>query len=386
MVVNARFNVNTGSPLQSVSTANIMRNAQNVGDFNPGMDGYEAGIKEQQSMIDREQAQQKLSHDNEIKAFDEMLRNPQQAPTIAKQYGVDYTPELESVFKNPAVAAKMIDGAKIASSIGIDNVDTANVFVKRYVESGGDANAAQESIKGMKLESEDKALFRQRERLLSASAYNRYAPPDADGNRVLLDRNGAPVTRGAGAGHVIAVDKDGNPTAVKLSGYEPNTVDKLMTTQEMLNYPAVATKLKQSLADMQIGLSRGAEKFQEVLGEIKAIRDGNAPASDTNAGRPHAPLPGSSAQPVATPSTPESQQTQEEPLPPLDGLSDVPAKAAPVAQPAAPQINTKPVTTPHTLGSRLNPTGRIAGASSNPYGSTPKASVDPNIILQYLGD
>jgi hypothetical protein len=104
--------------------------------------------------IDTQHAQKRKDQ-----AFERMSKNPRQAAVIAKQHGIEVTPEMEELFKNEAATKMVLEGATLAKNLGIERYEAAQQFVKGYVQSNGDALAAQQSVAGMNVRNPRKASY-----------------------------------------------------------------------------------------------------------------------------------------------------------------------------------------------------------------------------------
>lgn len=84
------------------------------------------------------------------KVYEIMLENPDKASTIAQSYGVEFSPEMQELFKDPALAKLTLDGAKLAKNIGVSNPEAAKIFTQTYVTSNGNAAQAMDAIKDVR--------------------------------------------------------------------------------------------------------------------------------------------------------------------------------------------------------------------------------------------
>jgi hypothetical protein len=119
------------------------------------------------------------------KVYDMMADDPQNAPEIAKMYGMEFTPSMQAIFSNRKVARLAVDGAKLADSLQIENPAAASAFVKAYLSSNGNILEAQNAIGGLSLTKPEKAT---------------YSHIKSDGMGNLVDVRSGKVIYGGGAG------------------------------------------------------------------------------------------------------------------------------------------------------------------------------------------
>lgn len=110
---------------------------------------YERGDKDREynrQMTADNFQRQKYQEEREIKAMDAMLKDPRNAEMIARSYGVQMTPQIHEMLQNPKVAQQMTDALKLAKDSGLDRYESIQEFVTGYMQSGGDAIKAMESV------------------------------------------------------------------------------------------------------------------------------------------------------------------------------------------------------------------------------------------------
>lgn len=128
----------------TIDAAAILPKAPNVDMVND----YEAGrlASKKEAMAD-----DAMRLSKQKAAYDAMIDNPEAAPEIAKQYGIEYNPDVERLIRNPAQAKKIVEGAAMAKSLGISHPNAAIAFTREYVSSGGNLEAAQQAVSGMQM-------------------------------------------------------------------------------------------------------------------------------------------------------------------------------------------------------------------------------------------
>lgn len=89
---------------------------------------------------------QKYGEEREMRAMDEMLKDPENAAYIAHAHGVQMTPQIEQMLQNPIQAKLMVEGLKMAKESGLDRPDSIHQFVGGYLQSQGDPMAAMDAV------------------------------------------------------------------------------------------------------------------------------------------------------------------------------------------------------------------------------------------------
>lgn len=98
----------------------------------------------EQKQYDRGMDRDRIQRD----ALYKMLDNPHAAQMIAKQAGINYTPELNELVKQPKLLKLTADGASLAKEMGVKDYEAARQFTQAYVQSNGNAMAAMSAIEG----------------------------------------------------------------------------------------------------------------------------------------------------------------------------------------------------------------------------------------------
>lgn len=134
------------SSIMTASNPNQMMNNGSVGGpeaKNHYLDAFEKKQGEYKQDATRDQ-------NRRDKVYEIMLENPDKASTIAQSYGVEFGPEMQELFKDPALAKLTLDGAKLAKNVGLSNPEAAKIFTQTYVTSNGNAAQAMEAIKNVR--------------------------------------------------------------------------------------------------------------------------------------------------------------------------------------------------------------------------------------------
>lgn len=97
-----------------------------------------------------ERQEQDAAINRETEAWQQMMKNPQRAPDIAAQYGVEYTPEMGEILKDEKLSQRTLEAATMAQKMGINHPETLRVWMREYVKPGGNVLSAQTATQGMK--------------------------------------------------------------------------------------------------------------------------------------------------------------------------------------------------------------------------------------------
>lgn len=105
-----------------------------------------APIRERADLRAREDAnKQQKRHDEAVEA---MIKDPGNAQYYSKAYGVEITPELGGLLREPEKAQKLLKAAQLAQSLGIQSYEAKRTFTQKYMETGNLAEAGA-AIQGM---------------------------------------------------------------------------------------------------------------------------------------------------------------------------------------------------------------------------------------------
>ncbi len=137
---NPAANIQVNPKNVALDTFNKISNDQNITELNA---------------IKLAMSQQNRSDDRQTKALEAMIKDPQNAASYARAYGIQITPDIQDMLNNPREAQLMIDGLKMAKMAGIDKYDAMKQFTAAYMQSGGDPLSAMESVKGYTSTRED---------------------------------------------------------------------------------------------------------------------------------------------------------------------------------------------------------------------------------------
>lgn len=108
-------------------------------------------IRQQERAENQQQRDMEREEQKRERAYEQMAADPVNAAKIAEVSGIEYTPQMAELFQNKELASMTIQGAKMAKAMGISNPETAQAFVRRYIDSKGNILDAQDSIQGMEL-------------------------------------------------------------------------------------------------------------------------------------------------------------------------------------------------------------------------------------------
>lgn len=81
-------------------------------------------------------------------AIESMIKDPKNAEYYSRAYGVQITPEIGALLREPLKAQKLLEAAKVADSMGIANYQAKKAFTQKYLETG-DMMQAAAAIEGM---------------------------------------------------------------------------------------------------------------------------------------------------------------------------------------------------------------------------------------------
>lgn len=107
--------------------------------------------KDQLGIQESQMRMQNMEQDREIKGYEAMMQNPENAEMVAQQYGIPFTDNTRAMLKNPMQMQRVIRGATLAKSLGIANPEAQAKLLRTYLETDGDNDAAVASIQGMDL-------------------------------------------------------------------------------------------------------------------------------------------------------------------------------------------------------------------------------------------
>lgn len=238
---------------------------------NAFQEGWDRNQQRTDTQNQREQADQEKVRQRRNQAIEAMAADPVNAEAIAQMHGIEFDDNMRKLFSNKEAAHLTVQGAKIASSIGIANPAAAREFVRAYVASKGDMLAANGAIQGMALDKPQKPSYSHIK--------------SVDGSLVDV-RTGEVLYRGQGKGPSTTGLSDGymweGGQAVPIPGYNHDPYDD-PTLPPHIRAEGIALK-------EQMGGSFPVDpgKIDAYMGKVQQIKgEGGQPAAP--AGMP--PLP-----------------------------------------------------------------------------------------------